>query len=298
MVTVNSPQKTNERCPRSRVFATLVCASVCLFSIQGQAQSFGDERFDCLIEPKMTVMVGAPTQGVIDTVEVERSDLVSAGQVLARLHSEVESAALEHARVRATMKSEIQARQADLELAQLNMRRIEELFGKQMVPQQKRDEANAQLRVAEMALKQARDNKTLYEHEFARARRVVEQRIIRSPISGVVVEQRAYPGEFVYENPVVTIAQLDPLRIEAILPARYFGKVKPGLSAIIDPEVAAGGAALSGVIHSVDRLIDAASGTFSVHLELDNPNNQIPGGQRCTVSFLPVTADEQLAARE
>ena len=55
----------------------------------------------------MTVMVGAPTQGVIDTIEVERSDMVSAGQVLARLHSGVESAALEHARVRATMKSEI-----------------------------------------------------------------------------------------------------------------------------------------------------------------------------------------------
>ena len=102
------------------------------------------------------------------------------------------------------------------------MRRIEKLVGKQMVPQQQRDEAHAQLRVAEMALKQALDNKTLYEHEFARARQIVEQRVIRSPISGVVVEQRAYPGEFVYENPVVTIAQLDPLRIEAILPARFF----------------------------------------------------------------------------
>lgn len=291
-------KSSQEGSERSRP-AGILGAALLSLTLSGptHAQSLEDERFDCLIEPKMTVMVGAPTQGVIDTVEVERSDLVSEGQVLARLQSGVESAALEHARVRATMQSEIQARQADLELAEVNMRRIDELFAKQMVPHQQRDEAIAQLRVAEMALRQARDNKRLYEHEFARAKRVVEQRIIRSPIAGVVVEQRAFPGEFVYENPVVTIAQLDPLRVEAILPARYFGQVTPGLRATIEPEVGAAGEALSGVIHSVDRLIDSASGTFSVHLELENPGNQIPGGQRCTVSISADESDDRLAVR-
>ena len=85
-------------------------------------------------------------------------------------------------------------------------------------------------------------------------------------------------------------------------PQGFFGKVEPGLAATIEPEVGASGEVLSGVIHSVDRLIDSASGTFSVHLELNNPNNQIPGGQRCTVSFLADqladNADNQLAARD
>lgn len=248
------------------------------------AQDLSTEIFDCLIEPKMSVLVGAPIQGIIDTLDVERSDSVEAGQILATLRSDVEVAAMEHARVRATMESDIQAREADLELAEVNMRRIDELIEKQLVSAQQRDEAFAQQQVARMALRQARDNKRLYEHEFVRAREIVEQRIVRSPISGVVVEVRAYPGEFVFENPIVAVAQIDPLRVEAILPARFFGLMNEQMIASIEPEIQST-APLSGVVSSVDRLIDAASGTFSVYLELPNSDNRTPAGQRCTVTF-------------
>ena len=264
----------------------MIIASL-LFTDYLYAQGLENEQFDCLIEPKMTVMVGAPTQGIIDQVEVERSEFVDKDQVLATLKSNVEKAAMKHSQVRATMKSEILAREADLELAQLNLNRIDKLYKKQLIPSQQRDEAYAQLQVAEMAVKQARDNKRLYEFEYARAKAVVDRRVIRSPISGVIVEQRAFPGEFVNENPIVTIAQIDPLQVEAILPARYFGLVKEGMPANIIPEINSENH-LEGVILVVDRLIDTASGTFSVHLELNNPNNIIPAGQRCTVAFQPL----------
>ena len=191
---------------------------------------------------------------------------------------------MEHARVRATMESDIQAREADLDLAEVNMRRIDELIEKQLVSAQQRDEAFAQREVARMALRQARDNKRLYEQEYVRAQEIVEQRIVRSPISGVVVEVRAYPGEFVFENPIAAIAQIDPLRVEAILPARYFGQMNERMIASIEPEIQSA-APLSGVVSSIDRLIDAASGTFSVYLELPNSDNRTPAGQRCTVTF-------------
>jgi multidrug efflux pump subunit AcrA (membrane-fusion protein) len=35
-----------------------------------------------------------------------------------------------------------------------------------------------------------------------------------------------------------------------------------------------------------DRVIDAASGTFGVRLELPNPGNQIPAGAKCKARFL------------
>jgi RND family efflux transporter MFP subunit len=265
-----------------------------VFSTQVQAEVLGSKTFDCLIEPKMTVMVGAATQGVIHSVDVERNDLVQRGQLLATLESKVEQAALAHARVRAKMKSEIQARKADLKLAKVNLRRIRELNAKQVVPSQQLDEAEAQLQVSRMAVTQARDNRTLYEHEFSRARQILEQHTIRSPISGVVVEQRAFPGEFVYENPVMTIAQIDPLRVEAILPARYFGLVSKGMTAIISPEIDLTGS-MRVKITGTDRLIDAASGTFSVHLNLPNPDSKIPGGQRCTLTFVDAANADQIA---
>jgi len=33
----------------------------------------------------------------------------------------------------------------------------------------------------------------------------------------------------------------------------------------------------------VDRVIDAASGTFGVRLQLENPDNRFPAGIRCSV---------------
>ncbi len=36
----------------------------------------------------------------------------------------------------------------------------------------------------------------------------------------------------------------------------------------------------------VDPVIDAASGTFNVRLDLPNPDGAIPGGLHCTVKFL------------
>jgi multidrug efflux pump subunit AcrA (membrane-fusion protein) len=35
----------------------------------------------------------------------------------------------------------------------------------------------------------------------------------------------------------------------------------------------------------VDRVIDAASGTFGVRLELPNPKYRLPAGLKCKVSF-------------
>jgi hypothetical protein len=39
------------------------------------------------------------------------------------------------------------------------------------------------------------------------------------------------------------------------------------------------------VVKVVDRVIDAASGTFGVRLELPNRNGKVPAGIRCRVRF-------------
>ena len=38
-------------------------------------------------------------------------------------------------------------------------------------------------------------------------------------------------------------------------------------------------------IKVVDRVLDVASGTYGVRLELPNPQGQLPGGIRCQVEF-------------
>jgi hypothetical protein len=41
----------------------------------------------------------------------------------------------------------------------------------------------------------------------------------------------------------------------------------------------------NATVSVVDRVFDPASGTFGVRLLLPNPDNLLPGGQRCKVTF-------------
>ena len=113
---------------------------------------------------------------------------------------------------------------------------------------------------------------------------MLERRIVRSPISGIVVERMKSPGEVVEEEAILSVAQIDPLRVEVILPAALFGTIQPGTRATVVPEYP-GDRVQTAEVTVVDRLIDAASGTFGVRLELPNPEHATPGGLHCQVSF-------------
>ena len=259
---------------RLRQFSALLAALLPL------TPSLAEESYDCLIEPMVVIQLGSPVQGIVSELEVDRSDSVSAGQPVASLKSTVERASVDQAEARARMAGEIAARRADLDLARHHSQRMKTLHARKMVSSHQRDEVTAQLHVAEAALKQAEDNYLLMQHDLTRSKAMLEQRTIRSPIDGVVVERHTFPGEFVYDNPIMTIAQLDPLRIEVVLPAEQFGQYRPGDKAVVYPELTPD-EPVEVTVDVVDRLLDTFSGTFGVRLVLNNPNLTIAGGQKC-----------------
>ena len=136
-------------------------------------------------------------------------------------------------------------------------------------------------------LRQARENQKLAELEMMRSAEVLAMRTIRSPLSGIVVEVLLKPGEFSSSNlkePILKLAEVDPLHVEVILPVTMYGKIKNGQHAQIFPEQPVGGN-YDAIVKVVDRVIDAASGTFGVRLQLPNPNYRIPAGIKCRVKF-------------
>jgi len=119
---------------------------------------------------------------------------------------------------------------------------------------------------------------------LVRAEAAYALRSVRSPINGVVVERLLAPGEFAKQAPILKLAQLDPLRVEVIAPVQLWGQIAVGMAAQIMPEAPVKGSHRARVT-IVDRVIDAASGTFGVRLELPNPNLRLPAGLKCTVRF-------------
>lgn len=250
-----------------------------------------NERHECLIEPMVVAQVGSQVQGVIDELLVDRGDTVKKGQVIARLKSTVEQANLRQAKIRSTMKSEINARRSDLQLATKTLDRMKTLHAKDLIPAQQKDEAEAQLQVATAALTQAQENYQLLQLELARAIDLLDQRTIVSPINGVVVEQNKFPGEFIYEDPVMTIAQLHPLRVEVFLPGRLFNQYVTGDKAQIYTEY--DDRPFTAVADVVDRLLDTGSGTYGVRLLLSNPDYAITSGQKCQLEFNSTVASSE-----
>jgi RND family efflux transporter MFP subunit len=244
-------------------------------------------EFDCLIEARQQVEIRSPVEAVIESVLVQRGDLVKKGQVIATLESGPERASLELARSRATMQGELKAAEARMDLAQKKMLRAAELYKQNFVSVNARDEAEAEFRFSTEQLRQAKENQKLAELEVQRSTEVLALRTIKSPFSGVVVEVLQKPGEFSSTNlkdPIVKLAEVDPLHVEVILPVALYGKIKVGAQALVLPEQPVGGR-YSATVKVVDRVIDAASGTFGVRLELPNRNRAIPAGARCRVRF-------------
>ncbi len=230
------------------------------------------------------VEIRSPVEGLIESVPVQRGQAVKKGQVLATLQSGPEKAALDLARSRAEMEGTVKAAEARLDFAIKKEQRTKDLYDKNFVSSSALDEARTQRLLAENELREARENKRLAELEVRRATEVLSLRTIRSPFDGVVVERYQDPGEFATTNikdPILKLAQIDPLNIEVILPVGLYGKIKPGQTAEVTPE--APGSTFTARVSVVDRVIDAASGTFGVRLELPNPKQEIPAGAKCKV---------------
>jgi len=263
----------------------LAVISVCALLVPGAGFAEEAAEFDCLIEPHMVVELSSRVDGVIEEMLIDRGDQVEPDQVVANLESGAEQAALEYARVRSQMIAEIEQHKANLHYGWRNEKRIAKLHQKQAVSSSEIDRVRTEARIAKFKLAQAEESKRLAELDLIRANETVERHTIRSPIKGVVVERYLNPGESVEDKAIVKLAQIDPLRVEVVVPIAQFGKIKRGQGALVYPEAAVGGE-YESMVSIVDSVLDAASGTFRVRLALPNPDYKLTSGLKCTVRFL------------
>jgi RND family efflux transporter MFP subunit len=248
---------------------------------------------DCMLKPWEQVSLRSPVTGRIDAIHTESADLVQPGALLVELDSDLALADLELARKRAEMTASIHSLEARSKLVLERGKRAKQLYANKAMALDARDEILTEQAIARYELEEARDQHALAELELARAHAAYEQRRIRSPVAGIVVDRLMSVGEVVDEETVLEIAQIDPLRVEVILPAAEFGTVEVGMKAAVIPEFP-GDEVRVATVRVVDRIIDSASGTFGAELELPNPKHQIPEGLRCRVQF--VATDDDLEA--
>lgn len=239
---------------------------------------------DCLIEPSQVVKVNSSVEGVIDYIAADRGQFVRRGQIVAHLRSAVEAAGVAVAQARAANVYSIgaaESRARYLGAKQTRSERLTRYLAKDAV-----EEAQANAQTAAMQMREAESSRRVATLEAAQSQRLLAERTVRSPIDGVVTERAMAPGEYRANQAshILTIAQLDPLYVEVFAPIAQLTSVALGDVATVFPEDPIGGRYTARVT-VIDRVFDAASGTFGLRLELRNPGNKLPAGLRCRIQF-------------
>ena len=248
----------------------------------------GNNTIACIIEANQIIDIKSPTSGLLESVPYKRGDYVKKGAVIATLESSVEKSSAAVSKYKSTMTGNIESWQAKSDLLGKKFERKRSLSDSQAISVQDRDDAELEKRSADAELKLAKENKELARLEWIQSTEQLNRKILRSPFNGIVVNQYMYSGEVVEpsesKHPILKLAQIDPLRVEIVLPLTMYGSIKAGDSVEIAPEQPIGGNYVAKV-RLVDKIVDSASGTFGARLELKNQTLEIPSGVKCSVKL-------------
>lgn len=175
------------------------------------------------LNPVVLVNVGTQVSGTVRKLYVDFNDKVGAGQALLELDD-----ALLAAQVRQSEASVANAESA-LELAQANATRMQSLYAQEYVSRQEFEQS-------QQALKSARAQLALARAQWQKDQVNHGNTVIRSPVSGVVVDRVVDLGQTVaasFQTPVlIKIAQdLSEMRIDTSFAEADIGNIREGQKA-------------------------------------------------------------------
>ena len=247
--------------------------------------------------------LAAKATGRLEWLGVEEGSRVKKGEIIARLEGLDTEAMQKQAAAGVTAAGALRD-QAEVEFldALRNLKRMKELLGQGVVSQADFDVAEARERRAKAALAAASANLAVSRAALDGAAVSVDYTKIRAPFDGVVLTKNADVGDIVTplgaaanaKASVVTIADLDSLRVEADVSESSLEKVKKGQACEILLD-ALPQDRFKGVVHSIVPTADRSKATVMVKVSFLTRDPRILPEMSAKVAFLerPVRSEEQ-----
>jgi RND family efflux transporter MFP subunit len=236
-------------------------------------------------EPYRRIDISPAEPGIIATIDVREGDSVKPGQQLASLDCEALRISLEIAKASREARGRQQAAVAERDLRRARLEKLEQLRPRGHASGEEVERARADLEVAEANLLAIEEQRRIDELECAKAEALIERRIMRSPIDGVVTRVFRDEREFVTgSNPtVLTVVQLNPLRATFSVPTAQALKLQASQEIkLLFPESQQ---QVKGKVELVSPVTEAESGTVRVKVLLDNSQNRLRSGVRCELEL-------------
>lgn len=295
----NKDETAQARKGMSRPAVPVQTTTVQRISIQRQVDLAGT-----LISPDQA-KVSSEVAGVVRQVLVEIGHEVQPGQVLVKLEPRELELALQGAesllrqteaqlgidgvRVKQPPPDEeisaVRTAVANRDDARAQLARARRLMSQRLLPQADLETAETRVRVIEAAYQAALENVQSLKaslqglrasHELAQKR--LNDAVIRAPVGGQVSERLVQPGEFIRENtPVVSIVQMNPLKLKTAVQERYASLIQPNLPVKFRVE-SYPNEMFEGRVLNISPAVDQATRTFVVEVIVDNQNRRLKPG--------------------
>ncbi|MBQ0063824.1 MAG: efflux RND transporter periplasmic adaptor subunit [Prevotella sp.] len=230
-----------------------------------------NETYTATVESDVKNNISPNTPRRIKKIYVDVGDVVRAGQTVALL--DVASEDQLNIQLQSQM-SAVESQKAQVQLAQSEYNRIEELYKIGGVSKSDFESAQTQLTIQKLLLKQQQNQINTLKSQINQTSQ--NTRLV-APISGVVTARNYDDGDMYASLPILTVEQLNPIKMKVNVSESYFSLLKNGMSASIDLD-AYQGEVFSGKVTTIYPAIDQATHTFVVEITITNHDNKVRPG--------------------
>lgn len=237
------------------------------------------------LKPIRSIEVSTTETGLIEELAVKPGDFVKKGDLMIKLNSAVIEAQYAQAKSKAAMTGRLKAAEAEYNLSRDRYNLMLKLRNQGSSNSAETDRGLANMQIAEGNLDAVKEELAFAELEVARIEAELEQRLLRSPITGQVVEVVRDQSENVsmrLENEpyyLVRVVDLSKLRAEAHVPYDRAADLKKGdRLTVVFPH---GKGRFEGSIDFISPIVDPATGTVKIHVIFPNKSGQIATGVAC-----------------
>jgi RND family efflux transporter MFP subunit len=246
------------------------------------------------LTPRSRVPVKPRLPGTLERILVDIGDRVTAGQAIAtidrrEIDAEVDAASAAVAVARAALENA----EAALANAELEHDRARVLFEKGALPRQRLDAAETARRAAGAQRDLGVASLAQAEATLRRAREVQRDATVTSPVTGFVVERNYDSGAMPGDLPIVIVADLSELELEAGVSELDAGRLRVGMKARVVVQ-AKPGETFDGHLAAIAPEVNERNRHFQIEVRVPNASRALLSGMYASARIIETAADAAL----
>jgi RND family efflux transporter MFP subunit len=246
------------------------------------------------LAPRSRVGVKSKVPGTIERMLVDIGTAGAIGQTIATIDRREIDAQVDAATAAvAVAKASLDTAEASLANAVLEHDRAQNLFDKGALPRQRLDTAETAHRASTAQRELAIANLAQVNATLRRLKEVQKDTTVTSPVNGYIVERNYDAGAMPGDKPIVVVADLSEMKLEAGVSELEAGRLRTGMRAVVSVQ-AKPGDTFNGQLAAIAPEVDERNRHFKIDVRVPNNGRALLSGMYATARIIDETKPNAL----